>query len=128
MAIAMLHALPSRAHHATEEAQEAAEKDNVAVVPLAVPLVAGPGAISTVIIYAQQATRWFDTVFLVLTSLLVAASVWGSLRLAEPISRTLGKTGTNIVTRLMGLILAAVAVEFITGGLAQLLPGLTATR
>jgi multiple antibiotic resistance protein len=128
MATAMLQARPSRVHHTSEEAEEAAEKASVAVVPLAVPLVAGPGAISTVIIHAQQAHGWFDTVFLVLTSLLVAASVWGSLRLAEPISRALGKTGMNIVTRLMGLILAAVAVEFISGGLAQLLPGLAVRR
>jgi multiple antibiotic resistance protein len=50
------------------------------------------------------------------------------LRLAEPICRALGKTGMNVVTRLMGLILAAVAVEFISSGLAQLLPGLAARR
>jgi multiple antibiotic resistance protein len=54
---------------------EAAEKDGVAVVPLGIPLIAGPGAISTVIIYAQQATRWCDTVFLLLTSVFVAGSV-----------------------------------------------------
>jgi multiple antibiotic resistance protein len=128
MAIAMLQAQPSRARCSTEEAEEAAEKDSVAVVPLAVPLVAGPGAISTVMIYAQQATRWFDAVFLVLTSLMVAAVVWGCLQLAEPMSRALGKTGMNIVTRLMGLILAAVAVEFIIGGIVILLPGLAAVR
>jgi multiple antibiotic resistance protein len=128
MSIAMLQAQPSRAHHSIEDAEEAAEKDSVAVVPLAVPLVAGPGAISTVIIYAQQATRWFDAGFLVLTSLVVAALVWGCLRLAEPISRALGPTGMHIVTRLMGLILASVAVEFIIGGVALLLPGLAAMR
>jgi multiple antibiotic resistance protein len=69
MAIAMLHTLRSRVHHTPEEA---ADKTSVAVVPLAVPLVAGPGAISTVIIYAQQASMWFARVFLVLASLLVA--------------------------------------------------------
>ncbi len=100
----------------------------MAVVPLAVPLVVGPGAISTVMMYAQQATGWFDAVFLVLTSLVVAAVVWGCLRLAEPMSRVLGTTGMTIVTRLMGLILAAVAVEFIIGGVAILLPGLAAMR
>jgi multiple antibiotic resistance protein len=124
MAIAMLHARPSRTHHTPEEAAEAAEKDGVAVVPLGIPLIAGPGAMSTVIIYAQQATRWFDTAFLLLASVFVAASVWVALRLADPISRALGQTGINIVTRLLGLMLAAVAVEFITGGLVQLLPGL----
>ena len=64
----------------------------------------------------------------VLTSLVVAALVWGCLRLAEPISRALGPTGMDIVTRLMGLILASVAVEFIIGGVALLLPGLAAMR
>jgi len=128
MAMAMLQAQPSRAHHTIEAAEEAAEKDRVAVVPLAVPLVAGPGAISTVMMYAQQANRWFDVVFLVLTSLVVAAVVWGCLRLAEPMSRALGTTGMNIVTHLMGLILAAVAVECIIGGLAILLPGLATMR
>jgi multiple antibiotic resistance protein len=128
MAIAMLHARPTRTHHTPEEVAEAAEKDGVAVVPLGIPLIAGPGAISTMIIYAQQATRWFDTVFLLLTSVLVAGSVWAALRLADPLSRALGKTGINIVTRLLGLMLAAVAVEFITGGLVQLLPSLAVPR
>jgi MarC family membrane protein len=128
MAMAMLQARPSRAHQTSEEAEEAAEKDRVAVVPLAVPLVAGPGAISTVMIYAQQANRWFDWAFLVLTSLVVAAVVWGCLRLAEPITQALGMTGMSIVTGLMGLILAVVAVEFIIGGVAVLLPGLAAMR
>jgi MarC family membrane protein len=128
MAMAMLQARPSRAHHTLEAAEDAAEKDRVAVVPLAVPLVAGPGAISTVMMYAQQATRWCDVVFLVFTSMVVAAVVWGCLRLAEPMRRALGTTGMTIVTRLMGLILAAVAVEFIIGGVALLLPGLAAMR
>jgi multiple antibiotic resistance protein len=124
MAIAMLQARARRAHHRLE----AAEKDSVAVVPLAVPLVAGPGAISTVMIYAQQATSWCDAGFLVLTSLVVAALVWGCLRLAEPLSRALGTAGLTIVTRLMGLILAAVAVEFVIDGVTLLLPGLAAVR
>jgi multiple antibiotic resistance protein len=128
MAIAMLQARPSRTHQTPEEAVEAAEKEGVAGVPLGIPLIAGPGAIRTVIIYTQQARTWFDLVFLLLTSGLVAVSVWVALRLAEPISRALGKTGINIVTRLLGLMLAAVAVEFITGGLVQLLPGLAFSR
>jgi multiple antibiotic resistance protein len=124
MAIAMLQALPSRVQQAPEEAKEAEEKENVAVVPLAIPLLAGPGAMSTVIIYAHQATTWFDTLFLILASLFVASTVWIALALANSIGAALGKTGINIVTRLMGLILAAIAVEFIAQGLAQLLPGL----
>lgn len=125
MAIAMLHAHPTRAYHTTEQVvEDDAGKATVAVVPLAVPLVAGPGAVSTVIIYSDQAVSWFDTGFLVFASLAVALLLWTTLRLADPISRVLGKTGINIVTHLMGLVLAAVGVEFIVTGLAELLPGL----
>ena len=56
--------------------------------------------------------------------LLVALATWASLRIAGPVSKMLGKTGINVATRLMGLLLAAIAVEFIAGGAVQLLPGL----
>lgn len=124
MAVAMLQARPSRTRRTPEETQEATEKEDVGVVPLALPLVAGPGAISTIIIYSHRAAGWFDTLFLVLIGLFVGVSLWIALRLADPIRGFLGRTGINIITRLLGLILAAIAVEFITRGLAQLLPGL----
>lgn len=124
MAIAMLQARPSRTHHTAEESKEAAVRDEVAVVPLGVPLVAGPGTISTVIIYADQVDTWFDMTMLFLTILGVAGSVWIALRLSDRIRVMLGTTGINIVTRLLGLILAAVGVEFLADGLTQLLPGL----
>ena len=124
MAIAMLQARPSPTHHTAEESKEAAVRDEVAVVPLGIPLVAGPGAISTVIIYADQAATWFDMAMLFLTVLCVAGSVWIALHLSDRIRVMLGTTGINIVTRLLGLILAAVGVEFLADGLAQLLPGL----
>ena len=124
MAIAMLQARPSPTYHTAEESKEAAARDEVAVVPLGIPLIAGPGAISTVIIYAHQATTWFDMTVLLLTVLCVAGSVWITLRLSDRIRVILGTTGINIVTRLLGLILAAVGVEFLADGLTQLLPGL----
>lgn len=124
MAIAMLHARHSRIQQAPEETREAEEKESAAVVPLAIPLLAGPGAISTIIIYSHKATAWFDTILLILASLVVAGAVWIALRSASVIGAALGKTGINIVTRLMGLMLAAVAVEFIAAGVSQLLPGL----
>ncbi|HXZ87893.1 MAG TPA: MarC family protein [Candidatus Binataceae bacterium] len=120
MAIGMLYARPGRAR----AAELAAREPGFATVPLGVPLVAGPGAISTVVIYADQAKTWLDTLFLVAVALFVAASVWIALRQADPLSRLLGRTGINVVTRLLGLLLAAVAVQFIAGGLSQLLPGL----
>ena len=126
MAVSMLEARPNRARSTPEETDEAAARDDIGVVPLGIPLVAGPGAISTMIIYGEQATDWIATGFLVLIGILVALSVWIALRLADPIRSLLGQTGINIVTRLLALILAAVAVEFITSGLPQLLPGLAA--
>lgn len=121
MAIAMLYARPDRT--TAQEAAEATGNDHV-VVPLAVPLIAGPGAISSVILYAQQSESWLDKIVLTALVLLLAISVWISLRLAQPISRLLGTTGINIITRLLGLLLSAIAIEFITTGLVELLPGL----
>ncbi|MGH8672587.1 MAG: MarC family protein [Burkholderiales bacterium] len=124
MALSMLTAQQSGARHTPEEAAEAEEKDSIAVVPLAIPLLAGPGAISTVIIYANQSHGVLYTGFLVTSGIAVAIAVWMALSLAAPILVKLGKTGMNVATRLMGLLLVAVSVEFITGGLAELLPGL----
>jgi len=124
MAVAMLHATPSGLHQTPEEAAEAAEKEAVAVVPLAIPLLAGPGAISTVILAAQGSTGWLYSLVLATGPILLALTLWLCLRFAVPIGRRLGKTGVNIATRLMGLILAAIAVEFIAQGLTQLFPAL----
>ena len=128
LAVAMLRARPSEVRYAPGEADEAAHRAAIAVVPLGIPLIAGPGAISTVIIFAHQSTSWLDLAFLTAISLAVSGLMWLSLRLAAPIRHLLGITGINVVTRLMGLILTAVAVEFITGGLAELLPGLARIR
>lgn len=124
VAVAMFHAERSRSRQTPEEAIEAGERAGVAVVPLAVPLLSGPGAISAMIIYSAQGNSPVHTAILVGGSLLLGLVVWGCLRLAVPIGTILGRTGINIVTRLMSLLLAAIAVEFIAGGLGQLLPGL----
>lgn len=124
MAISMLNARVSRTHSTPEEMQEGTAKEDPAVVPLGIPLLAGPGAISTMIIYAHQAKDVYDTIFLVLAGLFVAFTVLIALRLADPLRKLLGKTGINIISRLLGLVLASIAIEFIAGGLAQLLPGL----
>ncbi len=122
MAISMLHARMSSVRQSKEEALDSAARDSVAVVPLGTPLLAGPGAISTVILYAQR----YDTVshYLSLLAVIVALALLTALafHLAPTIARLLGKTGINVVTRLMGLIMAAVGVEFIANGLKQLFP------
>jgi multiple antibiotic resistance protein len=128
MAISMFHAEQSRSRQTPEEAVEAEERTGVAVVPLAIPLLSGPGAISTMIIYTTQGKGPVHIAIMIGVSLLLAAIVWVSLRLAIPIGGVLGRTGINIATRLMSLLLAAIAVEFIAGGIVQLLPGLLTPR
>lgn len=124
MAISMLNAQQGGARYTPEEGREGEEKDNIAVVPLAIPLLAGPGAISTTIIYAHKVKGVIDVAILVIAALLVALSVAVALHLADSIANRLGRTGINIVTRIMGLILAAVAIEFMADGLIQLFPKL----
>jgi multiple antibiotic resistance protein len=124
IAIAMLQASPSRARQTPEEAAEATDKEKIAIVPLAIPLLAGPGAISTAILYANQAKGVRETIFLILTCVVVGICVYLVFRSSEKIGKTLGKTGINILTRLFGILLAAIGVEFITEGLVKLLPGL----
>lgn len=122
MAIAMLNAQPGGARYTVEEGREGEAKDHIAVVPLAIPILAGPGAISTTIIYAHKAHSFLDIAMLVGAALMVSGAVATALHLADPIAQRLGRSGINIATRIMGLILAAVAVEFIAEGMVQLFP------
>jgi multiple antibiotic resistance protein len=124
LAVHMLHARHSGLKQTPEEALEAEEHESVGVVPLGTPLMAGPGTINTAIIFVNTAKTLLELGMLVAASLLAALCVWVVLRLAQPIGAALGRTGINILTRLMGLVLAAVAVKFITDGLVQLLPAL----
>ncbi|GGD95731.1 MarC family protein [Caballeronia grimmiae] len=124
MAISMLNAQIGNARSTPEERMEAEERNSVAVVPLAIPLLTGPGSISTVIVYAANAQHWYDRFGLVVLGGIIAALCFGALNLAEPIARWVGRTGINIGTRLMGLMLSALAVEFIVDGLKALLPTL----
>ncbi|HEU5398819.1 MAG TPA: MarC family protein, partial [Gammaproteobacteria bacterium] len=98
--------------------------EDVAVVPIGVPLTAGPGAISTVILYGHKPALFGRSVILIGGIAVVALIVWAAFRLAPLISRALSRTGINIVTRLMGLIMAAIGIEFIAAGLRILFPSL----
>ena len=124
MAISMMNATMSPARQTPEEARDAIMKEQVAVVPLAIPLIAGPGAISTVIVYANRAAEdaLLHKSVLGIGVVLVAILIWFVFRMAEPLSRRLGRTGINVVTRIMGLIMAAIGVEFMANGLKGLFP------
>lgn len=124
MAISMLHARPSGAVQTKEEIHEGETKDSVAVVPLSMPLLAGPGAISTVILYAHKGSNAAHYVLVGVDILFLGLILWLVFLLMPWITRRMGHTGINIFTRVMGLILAAIAVEFIANGLKGIFPSL----
>jgi multiple antibiotic resistance protein len=124
LAISMLQAQDSRIRQTPDEVEEAAEKDAVAVVPLGIPLLAGPGAISTMIIATHKAPGFFHNLYLLIPAAVIALAVWATFAAATRISGRLGKTGMNIITRVMGLIIAALAIEYIYRGLIELFPKL----
>ena len=125
IAIAMFGAKTSPAQHTEAEQAEGEAKDDIAVVPLAIPLLAGPGAISLAIVDAHQAGSITGKLVFNLGILGVVSIVWLVLRLAEPIGKRLGTGGLNIATRVMGLILAAMAVQLMADGMLELFPGLS---
>ncbi len=124
IAFNMLQARRGRTRHTPEEDEEAIDSDSVAIVPLALPLLAGPGAISTTIVYSNQMMDIGGKIALIAICALVALSVWATLHLAPQIGDRMSRTSMNVMMRVMGLILAAMSVEFIVSGLKNLLPGL----
>lgn len=122
IAIAMMNAKQTPTKTTRQEQEEAEFKTNIAVVPLAIPLMTGPGTMSTIIIYASTSHDWIELVMLLLACGLIAVTCYVALRAATPISRMLGQTGINIVNRVMGMVLAAVSVEVIVNGLYRLFP------
>ncbi|MGC9421646.1 YchE family NAAT transporter [Vibrio sp.] len=99
-------------------------REQIGIVPIAMPLMAGPGAISSTIVYSARYPGILDTVGIALTIAVFSLSSWLLFRSAPYIIRILGQTGINVITRIMGLILAALGVEFIANGLRSLFPGL----
>ena len=125
-ALNMLNAQPAEAKTTSHELEDGAEKAamgaSIAVVPLTIPLLTGPATMSTVVIYAEKAKTVLQLGTLVGYGVVIALATALCFSLAEPIARVLGKTGINVMTRLMGLILAAIAVEVMADGLIKLFP------
>jgi len=122
MALAMLRAETDTMRTTPAEEAEAEDRNAIAIVPLAIPLLAGPGSISTVIIEMHRSTMEFHGLMVIATIALVCLLLWLVLRMAVTIGRMLGHIGLNIINRLFGLILAAIAVEIMANGLKQLFP------
>ena len=118
VAMDMLHG-ERRTQEGRDEVYEGQIKEDVALTPLAIPMLAGPGAISTAIVVAGQAHGLAQTVVVYASIVLTGFISYLSLRLGEPLLGRLGKTGIRVVTRIMGLILAAVAVQFVFSGVRE---------
>ncbi len=123
-AIGMLNAAPATLRSTPEEINEAGASESVAVVPLTVPLLTGPAAISTVIVYSDKNRHWSGLLVLVFYGVVAGAVIAVTFRAAENIAGWIGKTGINVMTRLMGLLIAALSVELMSEGLLKLFPGL----
>ncbi|GAB4293605.1 MAG: MarC family protein [Thiohalomonadaceae bacterium] len=119
-ALQMLALIPSGIKTSAEEEQEGIRKDNIALVPLAIPLLAGPGAITAVLVWRQQLAAPGQQLQLLAAILLACFIVYLALRFAETLRRLLGVSGIRVATRLMGLLLAVIAVEFMVQGWRQI--------
>ncbi len=123
-ALSMLNAQPAEARTNQDEVDDASARASIAVVPLTIPLLTGPASMSTVVIYADQAKTLLQHAALVGYGVVIALATAVCFTLAEPIERVLGKTGINVMTRIMGLILAAISVEVMAAGLVKIFPTL----
>lgn len=109
-------------HQIIESGQNGkSDKELIAFVPLSIPLLAGPGAMSNMIIAAHQAPNFINQSFLILPCLAVSFLIWLTLSFAENISKVIGAIGTKIITRVMGLLLGSMAIEFITRGVLDII-------
>jgi multiple antibiotic resistance protein len=120
----MLNAEPaeSRKSDLAEGGDKVDAGDSIAVVPLTIPLLTGPATISTMVIYAEKTRHWWELAVLVGYGVVIGVAVWISFSLSGRIAKAIGKTGINVMTRLMGLLLAALAVEVMSEGLVKLFP------
>jgi multiple antibiotic resistance protein len=127
--IAMLNAKPAESKPGdVSEGQEKIDAGaSIAVVPLTIPLLTGPATISTMVIYAERTRHWWELAVLVGYGVVVGLATFAALSASGRIAKWLGRTGINVMTRLMGLILAALAVEIMAEGLVKLFPILAAT-
>lgn len=106
----------------TKSVNPALVAGDFAVVPLAIPILAGPGVISTVILYGGRTKNIMDTVILTTILIVVAVATWFSLRVSSKIEVFLHETGVNVMMKVSGLIVAAIGVELIVEGIRKMLP------
>ncbi|MCI0382106.1 MAG: NAAT family transporter [Chlamydiae bacterium] len=125
LALSMLNARTSRIKHAAEDHEEVMQKESIAIVPLAMPLMAGPGAISLILVTTGNFPSMTDHFYLSFIALFVGGLMGIILYFSTNLERVLGVTGINVINRFAGLVLAAMSVEIFARGITGLFPFLT---
>ncbi len=124
IAIHMSQGQQSKTRHSKEEAEEAEEKEDISVIPLGIPILFGPGAIATIIVLNNNHGENYSAIMsygIVALSIIISSlSVYIILRYAGAINKALGVTGMKILTRIMGLVVGAIAAQFLVGGIKGL--------
>jgi multiple antibiotic resistance protein len=128
LAVDMLRAQRSRQRTSPEEEAEGAERPDVSIFPLAIPMLAGPGATSTVMVLVSRTSTLWQHAVVHLAIASTALASYFVLRGASVVERRLGQTGMNVLQRVMGLVLAATAVQFVVDGVGAVLPSVTLIR
>jgi multiple antibiotic resistance protein len=123
-AMDMLRSKQAQTRTSEEEIKEASAKNDIAIVPLAMPMLAGPGSIATVMVLTAESKRWWQLIPILASIVLTLVIAYALLRGATFIDRLLGRTGRAVFERVMGLILAALAVQFVIDGIREGFPGL----
>jgi multiple antibiotic resistance protein len=117
----MLQAKRTRGKATEEEEEEGRMKEDVGITPLGIPMITGPGAITTVMVLMTQAAAWPRVAAVLGAVMLVLAITYLTLRAAPAILHFFGRTGLNVMTRIMGLLVAVIAVQFIVDGIRPIL-------
>jgi multiple antibiotic resistance protein len=122
MAVDMMRAQPSPTRTSPEEQAEGVARDDVAIFPMAIPMLAGPGAIATVMVLMTRHREWTFAIPVFVAIALTAGATYALLRTAVALQKRLSNTALNVMMRVMGLILAAIAVEFVVAGAHDVWP------
>ena len=116
----MLQAKRSSTHETVEDAAEAAEKEDAGIVPLGIPMLAGPGSIASVMVLTGQVRIWWQMAAILGSIFITAVICFLVLGNSDKVARALGETGIRILVRVMGLLLVALAVQYFVNGLVDL--------
>jgi len=126
IALEMLRAKPSKTRTTAAETEEGAQREDVGVVPVGIPLLSGPGAIASVTLLSERASNFRFRAGLFAAILALGVLIWLTLRSGALIARVLGRTGINLIARIMGLLLAAIAAQLVLDGLVAVMMRLRA--